>query len=319
VSDEPAPDEFEYDVAISCLGTDADTAAKLAELLCAQLRVFLYVHRQQELAGTDGLVSFREVFRTKARLVVVLFRAAWGTTKWTRVEQEAITDRFLSEGGGFLFWVMLDAQSKPPPWVPDRLLRFSLADYGMEQAVGAIKNRVQEAGGSFHEESVAERARRAAASSAFAEETRRLHHSEHGVAEVRASAHVAVVEVARLIEEAKAAAPGLELRIALAEAEYGENVAVSSARVSLVVNWRNTIINSVDDAPLLVRMFGGRIILPGENLRYLHDPPGVIDEREYDPVRLQSMGWCWRRRKDEPITSPKLASEAVGLLLEHLG
>jgi hypothetical protein len=43
---------FEYDVAISFLSRDEGLAKELRDRLSASLRVFLYTHRQPELAGT---------------------------------------------------------------------------------------------------------------------------------------------------------------------------------------------------------------------------------------------------------------------------
>jgi hypothetical protein len=41
----------------------------------------------------------------------------------------------------------LDKTSMPPTWLPNTHVRFNYADFGLEQAVGAIKARVQEQGG----------------------------------------------------------------------------------------------------------------------------------------------------------------------------
>src|SRR5437899_11207412 len=94
----PNSTEYEYDVAISFLSQDVDLARELADGLSPQLRVFVYIDRQREIAGTDGLTTFRAIFRSATRLVVVLFRNGWGESNWTRVEEEAISDRFLKEG-----------------------------------------------------------------------------------------------------------------------------------------------------------------------------------------------------------------------------
>ena len=104
------------------------------------------------------------------------------------MEQEATTDRrFLKDGPGFLFFILVDRKSTPPPWVPDKYLRFNLEDYGLEQAIGAIKLRVQDVGGSIQRDSIADRARRAAEHRAFMIETDRLKHGSQGVSEVRES------------------------------------------------------------------------------------------------------------------------------------
>lgn len=77
--------EYEYDVAISFLSRDEGLARELRDHLSPTLRVFLYTHRQQEIAGTDGLVTFRNTFRDISRLAVVLFRTGWGETSWMSV------------------------------------------------------------------------------------------------------------------------------------------------------------------------------------------------------------------------------------------
>lgn len=50
-------------------------------------------------------------------------------------------------------------QAHPPPWLPHTHVIFNYADYGPEQAVGAIKARVQERGGTIEPLSALKRAR----------------------------------------------------------------------------------------------------------------------------------------------------------------
>src|SRR5437763_1740979 len=82
---------FDYDVAISFVNSDLGFATELRVGLSDGLRVFLYTDRQEDVAGTDGLESFRAVFRHRSRLVVIVHRSGWGETPWTRVECEAIS------------------------------------------------------------------------------------------------------------------------------------------------------------------------------------------------------------------------------------
>ena len=135
---------YEYNAAISFLHKEAGLARELRDLLAPGLRVFEFTSRQTEVAGTDGLVTFKKTFRDGARLVVVLYRDGWEDTPWTRIESEAITDRFLSDGPDFLLFVTVGSTATVPPWVPDRRIRFNLEDFGIDQAVGASKLRVQE-------------------------------------------------------------------------------------------------------------------------------------------------------------------------------
>ena len=114
-SDTRSPNDL--DVAISFLARDEPTARDLHDLLGGGPNVFFFPRKQEELAGTNGLESMREPFQ-KARVVVVLFRHPWGETNWTRVEQEAITDRFLKQGWKWLLFVQLDDSSALPVWLP---------------------------------------------------------------------------------------------------------------------------------------------------------------------------------------------------------
>ncbi|MDP2858970.1 MAG: hypothetical protein Q8P50_13485, partial [Bacillota bacterium] len=270
--------DHEYDVAISFLSSDIGVARDLRDRLVPQLRVFLYTHRQEDVSGTDGLVTFRATFRDAAHLVVVLFRIGWGETPWTRVESEAITDRFLKEGPNFLFFIMLDSASNPPPWVPDRLIRFALADYGIDQAVDAIKLRVQELGGAIHRETVAERAKRAQELEQFNAETAMLWRDQRGVDGVKEQAMAVASALQRLAEEASNAAPGLGLECRSQDTAVG----IRSRKVSVYGELLVRHINSLDEVFFLVRILPGNIILPGEN-RYYRREPEVLAEHRYTP------------------------------------
>src|SRR3989304_7071387 len=121
------------DVRISFLSQDEPLALELYGRLSQQLVVFVYSKKQEELAGTNGIESFRVAFRSQARLIVVLFRDGWGETPWTRFEQTAITERVVSEGWDCLFFVMLDRAATPPKWLSKTYIRFNFEEYGLEQ------------------------------------------------------------------------------------------------------------------------------------------------------------------------------------------
>lgn len=144
-----------YDVAISFLSKDEPLAVKIHAELSKHLNVFIYSKRQEELAGTDGLESFREVFLSKARLVVVLYRDGWGKTPWTVVEELAIKDRVFRGGWDSLLFVTLDDRSTPPVWLPLTHLRLNYASYS-DDLIGAIKMRAQELGSALKIETAGE-------------------------------------------------------------------------------------------------------------------------------------------------------------------
>jgi hypothetical protein len=141
-------DNPQYDVAIFFLSEDQTTAAAIYSKLSEGLRVFFYPRNQEELAGTDGLESMRKPFFDDSRVVVVLYREEWGKTPWTGVEQTAIQESCLKFGWDRLFFIVLNRSDILPVWLPQMRVRYNFADFGLEQAVGAIKARVQDQGGS---------------------------------------------------------------------------------------------------------------------------------------------------------------------------
>ncbi len=301
-----------YDVAISFLNDDLALAQRLRDGLSSQLRVFVYVDRQEELAGTDGLETFRKVFRHDSRLVVVLFRTGWGKTPWTRVEQQAISDRFLKEGPDFLFFLMVDSKSDPPPWLPEQRIRFSLEDFGIEQAIGAIKLRVRELGGHFRKESVTESAIRVEEKAAFNLETSKLVRSDEGVRQATESAMSVFNEIERLTNEASNAAPGLHLEVAKDKRSIG----IRSPSASISIVWRNRYTNVLEKSELIVALYRCKIILPGENRYYIEDPK-MYGEYRFLPERVQGLGWCWKTA-EETRAPLQLAEHVIKLLLGQI-
>jgi hypothetical protein len=161
---------YKYDVGISFLSADEQLASAIHAKLSEHMKVFVYSKRQEELGGTDGLVSLREAFYSDSRLVVVLYRIGWSETPWTRVEETAIKERFLDQGQDWLLFVTLDDQGKPPAWVPDFRIRFNF-HCGLEELLGAIRLRAEQLGTILTVESVVERALRLQCSAPQLDET----------------------------------------------------------------------------------------------------------------------------------------------------
>jgi hypothetical protein len=303
---------YEYDVAISFLAKDHGTAVAIRELLAPSLRVFEFSSRQEEVAGTDGLVTFRHVFNTAARLVVVLHRAGWGQSPWTRVEEIAIQERFLHDGPSFLLFVMLESGQQAPPWVPENRIRLSFEQYGLEQTVGAIRLRVEELGGSVAKETIAELARRAAEAHRYAAETAGLRNDSRGVEQVQSEA----LEMFRLIEahlsEAASAAPSFRLQWARAELAFGAN----SPKASVDINLHIAYVNALRDSFLLVREIEGAFSLPGKRTAYRVEPT-ILAEDRYDPDRAIGIGWGWRRGQ-KLWSSADIADRTVRRLLGRI-
>lgn len=301
-----------YDVAISFLGKDHGVAVALRELIAPSLKVFEFSSRQEELAGTDGLTTFRQVFTSEARLVVVLYRNGWGETPWTRVEHTAIQERFLTQGPAFLLFVMLDSTAIPPPWVPENRIRLNLEQYGLEQAAGAIRLRVEELGGSVSKESLAERARRAAEAHQYLSETAGLMAETSGVEQVKTEARTLFRLFTEHLQEAASAAPTLGLQWA----EDAWACGARSPKASVYIQLHIAYLNSLSDSWLSIRDMRGGIILPGERRRYLEEPK-VFSDTRYSPDRALGVGWGWRSG-NKLWSSFDLADATVRRLLERI-
>ena len=304
----PEPDR-DFDVAISFLNEDHGLATELRDKLGEQLDVFVYSRKQDEVAGTDGIESFRAVFRSRSKLVVVLYRARWGGTFWTRIEKEAIEDRYLNEGPKFLFLIMLD-DSPPPVWVTDRLIRFSLKDFGVDGAVGAIKARARDQGSELRRPSIAYRAQKSQELAKFEQRRAEIMRLPEGVHAAAVEAKRLVALVRRHVEELQTAAPALGVEFGADSSQVHEGGIVKTKQVAVAVSYLNRISNVLSEATLTIRELQGNVLLPGESGYYLREPKEVSKVR-YTPELTQNLGWCWKDPAGKVHSSEKLAEEAV--------
>lgn len=290
------------DVAISFLARDEALALDFRDRLTETLSVFVFSKEQEQLAGTEGLESFRQAFRTAARLVVVLYRDPWGRTPWTGVEQTAITDRALAEGWDFLLFVTLDHSSSLPSWLPDTRIRFSLQQYGIDQAVGAIKVRVEQLGGELHPLGAVDRARLAAA---------RLERRAQREQRLRGEGHHAVMnegrtlldELARILESIRQDAPSLRVAFDSRDMMCFMRTPGAGTRVRVVGT------NPIRESRVTERLYLGSINLLGENGGYDVEPEEQERFEYFFDIR-DGVGWCWVL-SDRLFTSSELAEHIV--------
>jgi hypothetical protein len=175
------PHDFEYDVAFSFLGQDESVATELTDVLSGRVKTFLYSKQQEQLGGTDGEKTFKAVFGEKSRFVVILYRDAWGTTPWTRIEETAIRNRGHDEGYDFAHLVPMDKPPTTPKWFPKNRLWLGLERWGVASTAAVIEARSQELGGTPHQETLEERAARQARAVEFKAEREAALNSYAGV------------------------------------------------------------------------------------------------------------------------------------------
>lgn len=196
-------DDFLYDVAFSFLGCDESLAVQLNERLTERLSTFIYSDskRQANLAGRDGSEAFSRVFGAEARTVVILYREGWSERGFTEIEGTALKNRAYKSGWGFAIFIPLDDPPTVPLWVPQTRLWVSMKRWGVDHAATVIEARVQEAGGSPREPTVAEMAARAAREIREAGEHQAFLDSPDGVEAARREFDRLFVEVQRVCVE----------------------------------------------------------------------------------------------------------------------
>jgi hypothetical protein len=307
----PDSNDFQYDVALSFLSQDEPLARSLSAQLSESLSVFVYSERQKELAGTDGLETFRQTFLSRSRVVVVLYRQGWGQTKWTGVEQEAIKERAFDDGGwDFLLFVTLDQASPLPLWVPKTHIRLDYSKFG-DQLLGAIKLRVQEAGGHLKVETALEKALR-----------------------IRAIEQAKLERQSKLHNESSTTFPNewnrLRERVAVLADEIAKSVPLEYAHRDEIFNLRTNAasISFVRSDPyphgreffVKAASYIGRLTLPGQQqgVFYLNGVPQKESEVVFHFDYNAGYGWCWRLddRKERLLTTDTLADFLMQMLLQ---
>ncbi len=303
-----------YDVALSFLHRDEALAVQIQTKLSESMEVFVYSKRQEELAGTDGLESFREAFLTNSKLVVVLYRDGWGQTPWTRIEEAAIKDRFLKEGWGWLLFVMLDEASTPPVWLPESEIRLDFAAYGLEQLVGAIKIRTEKLGSILKRQTALDRAKRLDQESLTRAERDRLL-SEKGMTAARQEHQ----DLQRLLDSK---IQQMNEHLTSVKVEQGSDGHEYLLRTQLVsVNFYLYSTSPATQSRIVLQEFNGPLILPkdrGHRGFVIGEEPQSISTKKFHFDYQPECGWCWKPpgTAEGFLTTSGLAEHILNVLLE---
>ncbi|MHB8335786.1 MAG: hypothetical protein ACYDEE_00015 [Ignavibacteriaceae bacterium] len=173
-------ENYKYEVAFSFCKEDESFASHLNDLLNDRYSTFIYYEKQKELAGKDGEVEFKKVFRSESRVVVVLYKEKWGKTPWTRMEEDAIRERAYDNGYNFTLFIPIDNNLKMPEWLPRQRLWYGFERYGLNGAASVIESKIQENDGIIKEESAEEKAKRLQRKILFESQKRQFLFSPNG-------------------------------------------------------------------------------------------------------------------------------------------
>jgi len=308
-----------YDVAISFLVQDLALAQALYDKLAEGLKVFFFPHNQEELAGTDGLESMRKPFVNQSRINVVLYRERWGNTPWTAVEAAAVKDSCLSTAFRSIFFFVVEPTNVLPTWLPATHIRFNNRDFTLEEAVGAIKLRVQERGGHYSPMTALKRAKILEAENLYRYDKSGMN-TDQGLDHILAEIKVLFGEIERQCVEVSAAGP-IKIRCEWKHEDRSQLqfCQVSNDRVGMAIAWSQPYSGNLEHSGLSVQEYNGRLLMNSEVGRLmLHQNPKKLRETQYEPElsRDRQYGWKKKGETSEFTTSKELAEKCVIDFLE---
>jgi hypothetical protein len=295
-------DNYKYDVAFSFLEKDETLAAKLNDLLQDRLSTFLYSKKQEDIAGTDGEITFNTVFGKQARLVVVLYRAGWGETPWTRIEDTAIRNRAHEQGYDFAIFIPLDDPPSVPDWIPKNRLWVGLNRWGINGAASVIEARVQEQGGFPYEESVKERAKRLERAINFENERKQFLIS-NGVHLSDEEFTAMGDELERLVDIIKKNTNIINYSVK----RTNRQIVILGSNACLNIRWKGRYANSIESAELYVELWEGHPPFPGITSVFFESKQITYLTFQFALLRPETPGWKFTNPSGQEFDSKALA------------
>ena len=299
----------EYDVAISFGFKDEAFATKLHDLLGGRLKVFLYSKEQEKLAGTDGEATFNEVFGKNSKLVVVLYREAWGKTPFTRFEETAIRNRAYAEGYDFTVFIPMDdsEKRKVPAWVPKNRLYVGLERWGIEGTCAAIEARFSELGGEIHEATVESLAAKAAEKLAYEDRRQKHLNSHEGVKAQRESYEEVRAKLLEGVARIQKTLPAISLS-EKHQGQPGGGLIFLSNPICMSVNWKLRYENVMTESPLEAMFWKGHPPWPG--IMHYEKPEQGASIR-FEPDVTEDGRPAWKRKGDSQLLSAIGVSDVI--------
>lgn len=284
--------KYKYDVAFSLLAQDEPLAQEMTDLLSDRYKTFLYSERQKEIAGADGELKFKQVFAEEARLVVVLYREGWGTTPWTRMEEEAIRGRAYEEGYEFVKFVPLDEVQTVPKYVPKVQLWINALRFGAKGAAAVIEARLGELGAPTRAENAVDRAARLQRTLDFKSRHESYGRTDGGVDDANSS----FADIAEQLKSklAQIQASGVRLNLQLKQGR-DRDIVIVGLKSGLRLQWKYHYRNSLEGSSLDIEIWDGHPPMSG---LMPWDEPNKRKSLRYKFELLPSGAGGWTRDGD---------------------
>jgi len=261
---------------------------------------------QEQLAGRDGEEKFADVFTQKARIVVILYRAAWGATPWTRIEMTAIKNRAFDYGYDFTLWVPLDTESRLPDYVPKTRLYADLTTFGESAVAGVIVALATERGAAVTVETLQQKTERAARAAAYEQRRAVFHGPGDGVQRARMRALTLILKLKEWAEQSVAPLVFEVHKTATNGILIIHKDDVRRRAISLAVAWRQAITNSTDQSGFEYQIFNGvPNIVPGRIS--IDDSQRLLSKKYYcDLAPSDEIVWTKSVQGPDPLSDDQL-------------
>lgn len=304
--------DYKYDLALSFLAEDESLATQLSDLLQDRFEIFLYSRKQEQLAGTDGEITFNSVFGSEARFVAVLYREGWGQTPWTRIEETAIRNRAFEEGYDFVIFIPVDTSPSVPKWLPKTQLYVGLNRWGIQGAASVLEDRINQRGGTPKVEGVGERAKRLERSRQFDEERKAFFNGpgvQQGDKEFETLSQ-ALEENVEIINRAAS-------NISLVAKKANRQIVILERRISMNIQWRPRFINSLEEAKLEVSIWRGHAPFP--NVIPIEQPERLnLTTYKFDLIHPGVAGWKSGGAQARDFSTLELAESILKTLMDKI-
>lgn len=304
---------FEHEVAFSFCQEDETLSYQLNDQIQDRFKTFIYSQRQNELVGKDGEIKLKEVYGKTARTVVILYRDKWGTTLWTRVEEQAIRDRAHYEGYDFTTFIYVDPKAKGPEWLSPVRIYHDLTRFGIESAAAIVLTRIQEKGGETRPETVEDQRTRLIRNIEQEQARKNYVQSKHA----NYDADNLFSELFTLIKEKFNELEDREHGIYFGREEKSQKYVVRRCEnFNLIFRWRK-IYDSLDEAFLIVSLTKDDLSKP-----YFNETEEItISGQEYDfDVTLNlDKGWTEKQGEKKFFTNEALVEKWIKLFMEKVG
>lgn len=240
-----------------------------------------------------------------------MYRPKWGNTPWTAIEAAAIKDSCLDTAFKSIFFFVIDPTNDLPTWLPETHIRFNFSDFTLDQAVGAIKMRVQEQGGRFQPLTPARMAELLKIEKKFQWDKEQMSSFE-GTAKILVKVKELFEEICIQCDEANTAG-NLQIRYStnVEEGNVEQVCTLCIGRVSLVIFWYQPLENSIEKASLGAREFNECMLLPPNHVHF--QTPEIIGEKRFSPdlSPAREYGWQLMQGTGGFVSSKELASKCV--------